>query len=440
MSNPIPPNRLSFEENIDTLLEELLLADKWKRPSILLAVHKSKFGQDKAETALERKLNKLGLTVTHIMVDQAHSNVPHLILSVPAPAQTVFFISNIDWGGGPDKKDAYRALNIYREHFVENHVKAVFWLTVSEAAALPRYAPDFWAFRHRVIEFTGQRLPRKINLPAGVLIWDIQNPVDIFDTLQARITVREELLAKLPNNIEARSARIDLLNNLGYLYWANGDSDTASQKLEAGLELAGEQFAGRSRSSLLNGLAIISYDAENYGRSANIYEQALIDSPANSSLLINLATTSRALGRNQEAISVARRAIKVVPQDSRVWNVLGYIYTAMGKFDEALACFEKASHLAPRFAAYHLALAICYDLVERSDETSRELELARGLAQDQMLAHLEICEAALHRDVPRSLELARSAIQTNRLSKYDLIRDPNINLLMDSSQINSVLA
>jgi tetratricopeptide (TPR) repeat protein len=440
MSNPILPNRLSFEENIDTLLEELLLADKWKRPSILLAVHKSKFGQGKAETALEGKLNKLGLTVTHIMVDQAHSNIPQLVSSVPAPAQTVFFISNIDWGSSPDKKDAYRALNVYREHFVENHVKAVFWLTVNEAAALPRYAPDFWAFRHRVVEFTGQRLSRKINLPAGVLIWDIGNPMDVFDTLEARISVREELMAKLPYNIEARSARIDLLNNLGYLYWAKGDSDEASRKLEAGLQLAGEQFAGRSRSSLLNGLAIISYDAENYSRAANIYEQALIDSPTDSSLLINLSTTSRALGRNQESLSVARRAIKVDPQDSRIWNVLGYIYIAMSKFDEALGCFGKAEHLAPRVAAYHLALAVCYDLVERPDETSRELELARGLAHDQTLAYLEICEAALHGDVARSLELARWAIQTNRLSKYDLSRDPNINLLMDSSQIESVLA
>ncbi|MGZ6316570.1 MAG: tetratricopeptide repeat protein [Anaerolineales bacterium] len=439
MSNPIPPNRLSFEENIDTLLVELLLADKWKRPSILLAIHKSKFGQGKAETALEGKLNKFSLTVTHIMVDQAHSNIPQLVLSVPAPDQTVFFISNIDWGSGPDKKDAYRALNVYREHFVENHVKAVFWLTVNEAAALPRYAPDFWAFRHRVIEFTGQRLSSKINLPAGVLIWDIQNPVDMFDTLDARISVREELLAKLPHNIEARSARIDLLNNLGYLYWAKGDSERASRKLEAGLDLAGEQFAGRSRSSLLNGLAIISYDAKNYSRAATIYEQALMDSPTDSLLLINLAAASRALGRNQEAISIAKRAIKVSPEDARIWNVLGYLYTAMSKFDEAIACFGKAEHLAPRSAAYHLALAVCYDLIERSDETSRELELARGLAHGQTLAYLEICEAALQADVARSVELARSAVQTNRLSKYDISRDPNINLLMDSSQIESVL-
>ena len=221
MSNPVPTNRLSFEENINTLLEELVLAEKWQRPSILLAVHKSKFGQDKAEKALEAKLNKLGQNVTHVTVDQDRSDIPHFIAGMPSPDKSVFFVSNVDWGGGADRKDAYRALNIYRELFVEHHVKVVFWLTLNEAATLPRYAPDFWAFRHRVIEFTGQRIPRNVHLPAGVLIWDAQNSVDPFDTLEARISVREQLLAKLPHNVEgalgpdrfAQQPRLSLLGH-----------------------------------------------------------------------------------------------------------------------------------------------------------------------------------------------------------------------------------
>ena len=59
-----------------------------------------------------------------------------------------------------------------------------------------------------------------------------------------------------------------MLNNLGYLYWAMGNSDKASQALTDGLDLAGEQLAGKTRSSLLNGLAIISYEAEKYDRAA----------------------------------------------------------------------------------------------------------------------------------------------------------------------------
>ena len=70
------------------------------------------------------------------MVDKERSDVPHLILSTPATDRSVFFVSNIDWGGGQDRKDAYRSLNIYRELFVDNHIRVVFWLTVNEAAIL----------------------------------------------------------------------------------------------------------------------------------------------------------------------------------------------------------------------------------------------------------------------------------------------------------------
>src|SRR5512140_2575132 len=206
MSNPLPSGRMPFEENINTLLEELDLAARWDRPSLLLAVHKSKFGQDKAETALEERLGKLGHSVVRVTVDRDTSDVPHLIAGMHAPVSTVFFVSNLDWGGGSARKDAYRALNIYRELFVDAHIRAVFWLTTNEAATLARFAPDFWAFRHRVIEFTGQRIPRKVNLPAGALLWDIQNNIDPYETLDARIAVREELLARLPHSNEARSA------------------------------------------------------------------------------------------------------------------------------------------------------------------------------------------------------------------------------------------
>src|SRR5512133_936927 len=136
MSNLVSANRLSFEDNINSLLEELVLADKWQRPSLLLAVHKSKFGQARAEKALEAKLQNLGHQVVHITVDNEHSDVPHLVVEARTPASTVFFVSNLDWGGGADRMDAYRALNIYRELFVDHHIRVVFWLTLNEAATL----------------------------------------------------------------------------------------------------------------------------------------------------------------------------------------------------------------------------------------------------------------------------------------------------------------
>ncbi len=440
MSNPVAPGRLSFEENLNTLLEELVLAGKWGRPSILLAVLKSKFGQEKAQAALEERLTSQGQKVIHIVVDKERSDIPHLMVATPAADRSVFFVSNLDWGGGPDHRDAYRALNMYRELFVDNHLRLVLWLTTNEASALARFAPDFWSFRHRVVEFTGQRIPRQVKLPAGVLIWDVQNSVDPFDTLPARIAVREELLARLPRNAEARSSRIDLLYNLGYLYWEAGNSEKAAEELNAGLELATGPYAGEIRSALLNGLAILSYETHDYARAADVLQQALQSRSEDATLLINLGVTSNALGRNQEALRLAKQATRIKERDARVWAAQGYIYAAMGKFDDSIASFDKAIQLAPRSASCHAALAICYGLVERSDDAARDLEMARNLASAEYLLSLDIYEAALSGTPASAAELMQSAARNGQISLLHLKRDPNLSLLMDAEQIGQASA
>jgi hypothetical protein len=60
----------SFEENIKTLYSEIELAIQWKRPSILLAICKSKLSQIKAENALERSGKELGQSIERIIVDE----------------------------------------------------------------------------------------------------------------------------------------------------------------------------------------------------------------------------------------------------------------------------------------------------------------------------------------------------------------------------------
>ncbi len=440
MSNPLPSGRLSFEENVNTLLEELILAAKWQRPSLLLAVHKSKFGQDKAETALQERLEKLGHSVIRITVDNDNSDIPHQIVAMHASPSVVFFVSNLDWGSGEDRKDAYRSLNIYRELFVDNHIRAVFWLTTNEAATLARFSPDFWAFRHRVIEFVGQRIPRQMRLPAGVLLWDMQSAVDPYDTLEARIAVREELLGRLPGNNEARSARIDLLSSLGCLYWLGGNSAKASELLAAGLELAGPQHGGMVRASLLNGQAVIAYDAGQYARAVELLQAALQDNPDEPHLLVNLSAASSALGRNQEALTIAKKAIKAGARDARVWSALGYIYAATGKYDEAVGAFGRAIDLAPRAAVHHLGLAICYDLVDRTDDMSHHLQLARQLAYNGERLCLDIAEALLNGDAAKAVELAQAGIRAGQLSPADLRRDPNLSLLADARQVQEMSA
>jgi hypothetical protein len=60
---------------------------------------------------------------------------------------TVFFIVNLASGEEP----ALRALNLRREYLVERALRVVFWLDEPGERELAARAPDFWAFRHRVV-------------------------------------------------------------------------------------------------------------------------------------------------------------------------------------------------------------------------------------------------------------------------------------------------
>ena len=181
----------SFDDNIDILFDEILLAEQWGRPSLLLAVHKSKFGQDKAEKILEKRLVQEGFQIHRIVFNDERSDIAQLIRESGATPKSVFFISNLDWGGGREGRQAYRGLNLHRELFVEEAIKAVFWLTVNEAgesaalrAGLLGISPPRGGVRQSA------RGRERCNLPAGILAWDMPQSPDPFESPQGGIQAR----------------------------------------------------------------------------------------------------------------------------------------------------------------------------------------------------------------------------------------------------------
>jgi tetratricopeptide (TPR) repeat protein len=71
--------------------------------------------------------------------------------------ESVFSVLGLSRGGGTRNANAYRALNMRRELLVDYDIRALFWLNKAESRSLSRIAPDFWAFRHRVIDFSPAR-------------------------------------------------------------------------------------------------------------------------------------------------------------------------------------------------------------------------------------------------------------------------------------------
>jgi tetratricopeptide (TPR) repeat protein len=153
----------SFTERLEILREELTLAIRFDRPSILFAIYSSLTIRKSAEAWIKDRIGALDQGVIDLRVTRDRDDIPTLIYDHPSRERVVFSISDLSRGGGKGRRNAYRALNLRREHFVEHPARMIFWLTRAEAKTLPRYAPDFWAFRHRVVEFFDQPDPVETN-------------------------------------------------------------------------------------------------------------------------------------------------------------------------------------------------------------------------------------------------------------------------------------
>ena len=143
----------TFEERVNIVLDELSLGIQWERPSLILVVYRSEQIKNLVQTIFTKSLGKSGQAVLHYAVDKQHYDIPLELLEHPRHEQAVFFVSGLRWGGGRGYSNAYRALNMHREYLVEGKIKALFWLTKNEAKQITRFSPDFWAFRHKVVEF-----------------------------------------------------------------------------------------------------------------------------------------------------------------------------------------------------------------------------------------------------------------------------------------------
>lgn len=147
----------AFKQGISSLMDEIRLAVRWSRPSILVAVHQGSAGQEKARARLKKEIEAIGKKVRSIQANTENLNVIQSILSSPEREKTIFFVIGIGRMDEIERRNIYRALNFQREMLVENRIILVLWLASTEAVELPHLSPDFWAFRHRVVEFAPDR-------------------------------------------------------------------------------------------------------------------------------------------------------------------------------------------------------------------------------------------------------------------------------------------
>lgn len=417
----------SFKSNLEGLVDELELAFRWNRPSILIVVQRSDAALHKAMDALRASVEAAGRRVITLETSPALPDIPHRILESGDVEDNVYFVSRLDRGGGVD---SYAALNLYRELFVDNHIKIVLWLTEEEANALPRLAPDFWAFRHRVMELANPPVKAAGRRLVPLMLWHEQDQPASAEELRLRILHHEELLASLPQTPESLALRLEEHYQLGRAYWAAGQPARALRLLADGIRLAVHPELSEIRARLLNGAALIAVEDAKPADALKIYQGRLAGERGDPIILMNMAVCLCALGRNHDGLKEGARATARDPENPIIWETLGQLQLATGRPDDALASLEKAVAVAPGRLRSHESLAVCYSLMGLSADAQRELEAA-GMPDPQQEARYAILRHAIQGESQEALSLLDSAVQGGQISRAAVAHDANLILLLD---------
>jgi len=382
-----------FAERVDRLARELELAIRWDRPSILLAVYRSAYVMRDAAAALAERVRGMGQAVEWVRVTgEADADVPVRLAEHPGRDGTVFFVEGLRWGS----PTALRALNVRREYFVDQRLRAVFWLTEGEAVAIAREAPDFWVFRHRVVEFVEPPEAGRAATVAREFAWRGFEDRTLRQDTEAKIALREALLADLPEADETLAARAELQFTLGGLYWAGRQYERAVESFSAALEGAIRTGNERLEVWCYNGLGNVYAGLGRQEEAIAAFQRAIELDPTLAAPRNGLGAVYAGLGRQEEAIAAYRRAIELDPTDAYPHNGLGTVYRALGRQEEAIAAYQRAIELDPTLATPHNNLGDEYLQLGRLEEAEAEFQERTRLSPDDALS-AEVCLGVIAR-------------------------------------------
>lgn len=374
--------RESLDEREDILFDELDLAIKWDRPSIVIAVYESEYTRSEIARRLEARLNSLGQEVLHFHIDEKLFDVPMILVQNPDHERTVYFITGLKWGGGKGGNNAYRALNMRREFFVDNQMRVVLWLTRSEAAHLPRQAPDFWAFRHRVIELMDAPNETNNQVVERKLSWDGWRSSDLLMDVDEKISLRESMLADLPVGTESAASRSDLLYTLASYYWSKDEFEKSLNLIEEGLIIVMGVHDPVSESQFWSGKGLVLHSLKNLKDAETSYQKAVDLNPYNTHAWNNLALLYNNRGENQKAIDVCKKSIEMKPKNTTAYSILGDIYRQLGQYEDSKECYQTAARLEPKVAQYWVSLGDIQFEQKRDKEALRAYLKASRLKED----------------------------------------------------------
>jgi len=335
--------KATFESRVSRLANYLTRAYKYNKPSILFAMYLSEFLRSDIEKLLKRALVEQGLEV--VSVDAGDNKDLPAFFSSTNSGNSVFSVRNMDKGF----PEALQYLNFKREELVEHHVKAVFWVREEELARISLEAPDFFAFRNRVVEF--MEVPTAEERRPALVDFALETEYKSLDELKRGIELKEKLLSELSTEAEISGY---LLGSLGILYGQIGSYKKSLEYLEKALKIAQDTGNRQNEGASLGNIGIAYADLGQVERAIDYYEQAFAiskeigDRRGEGARLGNLGIAYRSLGQVERAIEYYKQALAISKEigDRRGEGTglgnLGNAYADLGQVERAIDYYEQA--------------------------------------------------------------------------------------------------
>jgi tetratricopeptide (TPR) repeat protein len=275
--------------------------------------------------------------------------------------------------------------------------------------------------------------------PAACLLcifWPLQGQTENIDSLHAEAAAAETK-GDLPTAIEKYRAILKInprlgpaYNNLGALYFKEGQFHDAAQVLERGLKVD----PSMSSASALLGLSYFQMDE--YRKAQPYLEAAVKARPSDNNAELMLVNDLTKQGEFETAAIHLQQLSKREPNNERVWYLLGRVYMqlseqALGRINQinpdsvwaheisaelmesmknyngAIVEYKKALEIAPKQPGLHFKLGDVYWSLSQWDNAAEQFQLEQAIDPRNCMVEWKLGDILLQKSVEPEESLTR---------------------------------
>ena len=420
----------SYKESIETLFQESGMAHQWGKPLILFAIFYSNQELINAQAHLEKKLLITGIKITRI---QPTKTTPDVIKKTLTNIKSLNFISSFNLPNNLTNGKVYQALNLNREYLIENNIRSIFWLSDIEAKSISEAAPDFWAFRHRAIEFAPKKGLRNPEIPLMIFRWNENIPQSSLNILEKQKGQTENLLQThvRKGNLPIQN-RLNVILKLLQINWEIGNINDFEIHLNTFQKLLEKYPSDFHQGWLHNVIGIKHFQSGERDRAITSIKSAARQDPGNLSFQINSAITHHGVGKNRDANTILEN-ILTKKNISEHLKIIGYIYLLMGKFDKSFNILFNALKINPDSYDLMIALDICTYKILQTRIPDTLIRFTKGAKQPQNYIY-KACNEYLAASPEDGVSIINKALEEKKLNLHQVKKSPEIFLLYGTNE------